>query len=250
MIKLSGIRKTFGKGSPNEIRILDNFNLEVMKGDFIVVVGSNGSGKTTLLNLIAGTVKPDSGSITFEGNDITGLKDFNRSKWIARIFQNPLAGTAPDLTVLENFRLASQRTKPKGLITGTGNKFRALVKEKISVLNLGLENKLEQSMGSLSGGQRQALSLLMAIMDDTKILLLDEPTAALDPKTSLLILELAKKVINEYGLTAIMVTHQISDIIEYGNRVIQMKEGRIIRDIQGKDRKLFTMNEVYEWFNH
>lgn len=250
MIKLSGIRKTFGKGSPNEIRILDNFNLEVMKGDFIVVVGSNGSGKTTLLNLIAGTVKPDSGSITFEGNDITGLKDFNRSKWIARIFQNPLAGTAPDLTVLENFRLASQRTKPKGLITGTGNKFRALVKEKISVLNLGLENKLEQSMGSLSGGQRQALSLLMAIMDDTKILLLDEPTAALDPKTSLLILELAKKVINEYGLTAIMVTHQISDIIEYGNRVIQMKEGRIIRDIHGKDRKLFTMNEVYEWFNH
>lgn len=250
MIKLSGIRKTFGKGSPNEIRILDNFNLEVMKGDFIVVVGSNGSGKTTLLNLIAGTVKPDSGSITFEGNDITGLKDFNRSKWIARIFQNPLAGTAPDLTVLENFRLASQRTKPKGLITGTGNKFRALVKEKISVLNLGLENKLEQSMGSLSGGQRQALSLLMAIMDDTKILLLDEPTAALDPKTSLLILELAKKVINEYGLTAIMVTHQISDVIEYGNRVIQMKEGRIIRDIQGKDRKLFTMNEVYEWFNH
>lgn len=250
MIKLSGIRKTFGKGSPNEIRILDNFNLEVMKGDFIVVVGSNGSGKTTLLNLIAGTVKPDSGSITFEGNDITGLKDFNRSKWIARIFQNPLAGTAPDLTVLENFRLASQRTKPKGLITGTGNKFRALVKEKISVLNLGLENKLEQSMGSLSGGQRQALSLLMAIMDDTKILLLDEPTAALDPKTSLLILELAKKVINEYGLTAIMVTHQISDVIEYGNRVIQMKEGRIIRDIHGKDRKLFTMNEVYEWFNH
>lgn len=250
MIKLSGVRKTFGKGSPNEIRILDNFNLEVMKGDFIVVVGSNGSGKTTLLNLIAGTVKPDSGSITFEGNDITGLKDFNRSKWIARIFQNPLAGTAPDLTVLENFRLASQRTKPKGLITGTGNKFRALVKEKISVLNLGLENKLEQSMGSLSGGQRQALSLLMAIMDDTKILLLDEPTAALDPKTSLLILELAKKVINEYGLTAIMVTHQISDVIEYGNRVIQMKEGRIIRDIQGKDRKLFTMNEVYEWFNH
>ncbi len=250
MIKLSGVRKTFGKGSPNEIRILDNFNLEVMKGDFIVVVGSNGSGKTTLLNLIAGTVKPDSGSITFEGNDITGLKDFNRSKWIARIFQNPLAGTAPDLTVLENFRLASQRTKPKGLITGTGNKFRALVKEKISVLNLGLENKLEQSMGSLSGGQRQALSLLMAIMDDTKILLLDEPTAALDPKTSLLILELAKKVINEYGLTAIMVTHQISDVIEYGNRVIQMKEGRIIRDIHGKDRKLFTMNEVYEWFNH
>lgn len=250
MIKLSGVRKTFGKGSPNEIRILDNFNLEVMKGDFIVVVGSNGSGKTTLLNLIAGTVKPDSGSITFEGNDITGLKDFNRSKWIARIFQNPLAGTAPDLTVLENFRLASQRTKPKGLITGTGNKFRALVKEKISVLNLGLENKLEQSMGSLSGGQRQALSLLMAIMDDTKILLLDEPTAALDPKTSLLILELAKKVINEYGLTAIMVTHQISDVIEYGNRVIQMKEGGIIRDIQGKDRKLFTMNEVYEWFNH
>ena len=229
MISLNGISKTFSKGSPNEVNLLINFNLEINQNDFIIVVGSNGSGKSTLLNILAGVVRINEGSIVLDEKDITQSKDYKRSRWLARIFQNPLAGTAPDLSILENFRLASIRTGSKGLRIGTDKKFRAKVRDRIAVLNLGLENKLDQEMGSLSGGQRQALALLMAIMDETRLLLLDEPTAALDPRTSELILNLADKVIKEYSLTALLVTHQIKDVVNFGNRVIQMKEGKIDR---------------------
>ncbi len=249
MITLSSISKTFNKGNPNEQRIFSNFNLKIFKNDFIIVVGSNGSGKSTLLNLLAGTVFADEGSIYLDKLDISKYKEYKRSAWIARIFQNPLAGTAPELTILENFRLASLRTKRKGLTIGTGDKFKTLVKEKVSILNLGLENKITLPMSSLSGGQRQALTLLMAIMDDTKLLLLDEPTAALDPRTSITIMDLAAKVIKEFDLTALLVTHQIKDVVNYGNRVIQLKEGQIIRDITKGPEHELNMKVVFDWFN-
>ena len=249
MITISSISKTFNKGNPNEQKIFRNFNLEILKNDFIIVVGSNGSGKSTLLNLLAGTVFADEGSIYLDKKDISKYKEYKRSVWIARIFQNPLAGTASELSILENFRLAALRTKRKGLTIGTGDKFKSVVKEKIRILNLGLENKLTMSMGSLSGGQRQALALLMAIMDDTRLLLLDEPAAALDPKTSDLIMDLAEKVIKEFNLTALLVTHQLKDVVGYGNRVIQMKEGQIIRDFRKSDKEELIISDIYEWFN-
>ena len=249
MISLKGISKTFSKGSPNEVNLLNNFNLEIKKNDFIIVVGSNGSGKSTLLNILAGVVRINEGSIILDDKDISQSKDYKRSRWLARIFQNPLAGTAPDLSILENFRLASIRTSSKGFRIGTDKKFRAKVRERISVLNLGLENKLDQDMRSLSGGQRQALALLMAIMDETRLILLDEPTAALDPRTSELIMNLADKVIKEYSLTALLVTHQIKDVVGFGNRVIQMKEGKIIRDLKKIEKEKLSIADIYEWFN-
>ena len=248
MIKLSSISKTFGKGSPNEAAIFDQFNYDIKKNDFIVVIGSNGSGKSTLLNLLGGTIKPDNGKIYLDEMEITALDEHKRSRWIARIFQNPLAGTAPELSILENFRLASLRTEKKGLRIGIGEKFKTIVKEKISVLGLGLENKLSRPMGSLSGGQRQSLALLMAIMDDTRLLLLDEPTAALDPKTSLIVMQLAEKVIKEFELTALLVTHNFKDVINYGNRVLQLKEGRIERDFRKAPEHELNMKAVFEWF--
>ena len=249
MISLKGISKTFSKGSPNEINLLNNFNLEIKKNDFIIVVGSNGSGKSTLLNILAGVVRINEGSIILDDKDISQTKDYKRSRWLARIFQNPLAGTAPDLSILENFRLASIRTSSKGFRIGTDKKFRAKVRDKIAVLNLGLENKLDREMGSLSGGQRQALTLLMAIMDETRLLLLDEPTAALDPRTSELIMNLADKVIKEYSLTALLVTHQIKDVVGFGNRALQMKEGKIIRDLKKIEKEKLSIADIYEWFN-
>jgi putative ABC transport system ATP-binding protein len=249
MINLKGISKSFRKGSPDEIKLFDNLNLEIKKNEFVVVIGSNGSGKSTLLNLIAGTLFPDSGSIYFEEKNISNKKDFERSEWIARIFQNPLSGTASELSILENFRLASLRRRPKGFTIGTSKKFRSKVQEKVSILNLGLENKIDRAMGSLSGGQRQALALVMAIMDETNLLLLDEPTAALDPQTSDLIMRLTKRVILEYKLTALLVTHNIKDVLDYGNRIIQMKEGLIVRDILKEKSDELKMNIVYEWFN-
>ncbi len=249
MIKLKSINKTFAKGSPNEIRLFSDFNLEIRKNDFIIVIGSNGSGKSSLLNLIAGTIFPDEGTIFLDDKEISHLKDYQRSRWLARIFQNPLAGTASELTILENFRLASLRTGSKGLYVGTNEKFRSTVKERISILNLGLENKIDQVMGSLSGGQRQALALLMSIMDDTELLLLDEPTAALDPKTSELIMRLTNRVIREYKLTALLVTHNLKDVVEYGTRIIQMKEGRVERDIVKSKSDELNMKIVYEWFS-
>lgn len=249
MISLKGISKTFSKGSPNEINLLNNFNLEIKKNDFIIVVGSNGSGKSTLLNILAGVVRINEGSIILDDKDISQSKDYKRSRWLARIFQNPLAGTAPDLSILENFRLASIRTSSKGFKIGTDKKFRAKVRDRIAVLNLGLENKLDQEIGSLSGGQRQALALLMAIMDETRLILLDEPTAALDPRTSELIMNLADKVIKEYSLTALLVTHQIKDVVGFGNRVLQMKEGKIIRDLKKIEKEKLSIADIYEWFN-
>lgn len=248
MIELQSIYKSYNKGSANENQLLSDFNLTVKQNEFTLIVGSNGSGKTTLLNLLAGNIFPDNGKIILNGNDITGLKDFQRSKWIARIFQDPLAGTAPELTILENFRLASLRTHSKSLKLGIDQSFRDSIRSKVAGLGLGLEDKLDQKIGLLSGGQRQALTLLMATSDETHLLLLDEPVAALDPKTSTVIMKLADELISKSKLTAIMVTHSMRDVMEYGDRLIMLKNGKIDRDLSGTTKKNIQLNELYDWF--
>jgi putative ABC transport system ATP-binding protein len=248
MIELKNISKTFNKNTANEVSALQNIQLTIADGDFMIVVGTNGSGKTTLLNVIAGTIETDDGVILVDAKDITRLKDFQRSRWISRIFQNPLMGTAPELTILENFRLASLRTQSKKLTVGATEKFGNQVKDKIASLNLGLENNLNQLMGTLSGGQRQALSLLMAVMGETKILLMDEPTASLDPKTSELVLTVADKIIKDYKLTTLFVTHHLKDASRFGNRVILMQEGKIVKDVGEKEKSTLQPADLFQWY--
>lgn len=248
MIELQDIRKSFGKGTPAEVKALDGVDLHVRKGEYVVLLGSNGSGKSTLMNVIAGSVLPDTGKILINGTDVSSIPDHARSRWVARIFQQPTAGTAPSLTILENFRLASLRTVPKGFRIGTDKAFRTTIRKKVETLGLGLEDKLDQEMGTLSGGQRQALTLLMAVMDRTEVLLMDEPTAALDPKTSVRIMELADKLIRQHDLTAILITHHLKDALMYGDRLIMMNEGRIQKDVQEQDRKELDANRLLEWF--
>lgn len=248
MIELKGICKTFNKETANENQIFNELNLFIQASQFTVIIGSNGSGKTTILNLLAGTIFPDQGQILFDGKDISRLKDYQRSKWIARIFQDPLGGTASELSILENFRLASIRTKKKLFTIGTTEKFKSLVRDHVSTLNLSLENKLDQPMGTLSGGQRQALTLLMATLDETKLLILDEPVAALDPKTARTIMELTNEIIRTKKLTAIMVTHAIKDARDYGDRLIMLKNGKIDRDLSGTAKNNVQLTELYDWF--
>ncbi|OOQ61624.1 ABC transporter ATP-binding protein [Mucilaginibacter pedocola] len=248
MIELMNISKTFNAGKANEVKALQKLSLNIEEGEFVVIVGANGSGKTTLLNLMAGTVIPDTGSITIAGNDATKLAEYGRSKWIARIFQNPLLGTAADLSIVDNFRLAALRTKSKGLTIGKNEAFKKQVQEKIATLGMGLENKIEQPIGTLSGGQRQALTLLMSVMDECKILLLDEPTAALDPRSAETVMRTAEALIKEYKLTAILVTHNLKDAAQYGSRIIQMGEGEVLKNISAKEKAKLKQAELYEWF--
>jgi putative ABC transport system ATP-binding protein len=213
-----------------------------------VVVGSNGSGKTTLLNLIAGSVLADKGAIGIDGTDVTKLPDYKRSQWIARVFQNPLSGTAPDLSILDNFRLASLRTKTKGLSVGANDAFKKQVQEKVANLGMGLQDKIEQPMGTLSGGQRQALTLLMSVMDSCKVLLLDEPTAALDPRSADVVMRTADTLIRDFNLTAVFITHNLKDAFNYGTRIIQMGEGLIINDLSGTEKASLKQNDLFDWF--
>ncbi|MEJ6980221.1 ATP-binding cassette domain-containing protein [Pedobacter sp. P351] len=248
MIKVSNLYKTFHPGKTNEVKALHGIDLEIKAGEFLVIVGANGSGKSTLLNSISGSVLQGSGELSIDGNAITSLAEHRRSKWIARVFQNPLMGTAGELSVLENFRLASLRTKKKGLTIGIDETFKNTVREKISELGMGLENKILQPMSSLSGGQRQALTLLMAVMDDVRILLLDEPTAALDPRSAEIVMKTADKLISDYKLTALLITHNMKEAFNYGNRIIQMVEGRIVRDLDKNEKIKLSHTDLYEWF--
>lgn len=248
MIGISHISKTFNTGKPNQVNAVNELSLEITEGEFLVIVGANGSGKTTLLDMIAGNTMPDVGTITIDGKDVTRMAEYSRSKWIARIFQNPLSGTAADLSIIDNFRLAAIRTKPKGLTIGKTDAFKRLVKEKIATLKMGLEDKTEQPMGTLSGGQRQALTLLMSVMDDCKILLLDEPTAALDPKSADIVMRTADDLIKQHQLTAILVTHNLKDAGNYGSRIIQMGEGAIIKNVPAAGKIKLKQNDLYDWF--
>jgi putative tryptophan/tyrosine transport system ATP-binding protein len=246
MLKLENISKSFNKGTPDEILALKPLSLEFEKKSFSIIIGANGSGKSTLLNLIAGTILPDQGQIILGKEDITAWKPFERSKHIARVFQNPSLGTAPGLTVLENFRLASLRSRSKGLGIGLGGKFKREIQELIASAKPELVEKINQPMGSLSGGQRQTLSILMSTMDHPQLLLLDEPTAALDPKSSEIVIEVAEKIIQERGITAIWVTHDLSLALKKGNLLIHLKNGSINKDI--KDKTNLSMSEIQSWF--
>jgi len=248
MIDIRQVHKTYNKGRANQVDAINGVDLKISEKEFLVIVGSNGSGKSTLLNLVAGSVLPTSGTIHIDSNNVTKLADYRRSEWIARVFQNPLSGTAPDLSILDNFRLAAIRTKPKGLSIGVNPQFKKQVKDKISSLGMGLENKTEQLMGTLSGGQRQALTLLMSVMDTCKVLLLDEPTAALDPRSADIVMKTADKLIKDFGLTAILVTHNLKDAFNYGDRIILMGEGKILKDLQGDKKTGMKQNDLFEWF--
>jgi putative ABC transport system ATP-binding protein len=248
MITLEHIHKVFNPGETNEVNALKDISLNIPKGDFVIIIGSNGSGKTTLLNIIAGAEISTSGSIFINNTNVTRLPDYKLSKWIARVFQNPLTGTAPDLSILDNFRLAAIRTNSKKLSIGINAGFKKHVQQRISTLGMGLENKVEQPMGALSGGQRQALTLLMSVMDNTEILLLDEPTAALDPRSADTVLKTADTLIKQYNLTAVLITHNLKDAHQYGNRLIQMAEGKILRNMDASAKNKLQINQLFEWF--
>ncbi|MBK8193571.1 MAG: ATP-binding cassette domain-containing protein [Lewinellaceae bacterium] len=248
MIELRHITKVFNRGQVNEVTALQDINLSIAEGEFVVLIGSNGSGKTTLLNAMAGAILPSEGQILMKGEDVTQLPEHKRSRWVARVFQNPLGGTAPDLSILDNFRLAALRTQPKRLVIGINAAFRATVRDKIAGLGLGLENKLQQPIGSLSGGQRQALTLLMSVMDHTDLLLLDEPTAALDPKSAEVVMQTAERIIQEYRLTTVLITHNLQDAHRFGNRLIQMAGGQITRDLDAAAKARLRVEEMYAWF--
>ena len=248
MVELISVHKTYDPGKPNQVTALNGINLNINQGEFVVIVGANGSGKSTLLDLVAGSIFPDSGDLLIDKLNVTKFPEYRRSKWIARIFQNPLSGTASELSIIDNFRLAALRTQPKGLFIGINETFKNQVREKISTLGMGLENKIEQSMGTLSGGQRQALTLLMGVMDSCKVLLLDEPTAALDPRSAEVVMRTADELIRDYKLTAILVTHNLKEAYNYGTRIIRMEEGAIADDLPGAEKAALKPNDLYAWF--
>ena len=249
MIELKNIHKYYNPGSVNELCLFQNFSLEIPDGDFVAVVGSNGSGKTSMLNIICGTIPVDSGSILVSGTDIVNQKDYIRHRRIGRVYQDPSKGTCPSMTILENMSIADNKGKGYGLGRGV-NKARAEhYREMLRDLNLGLENQMETKVGSLSGGQRQTLALLMATMNPIEFLILDEHTAALDPKTAEIIMELTDKIVNEKKVTTIMVTHNLRYAVEYGDRLIMMHQGNAIIDKAGEEKAKMKVDDILETFN-
>ena len=248
MLEVKGLYKTFNPGSVNEKKALNGIDLTLNEGDFVTVIGGNGAGKSTMLNMIAGVYPVDSGSITIDGVNVTKLSEHKRAKYIGRVFQDPRMGTASDMWLEENLAIANRRGKFRGLNWAISGKERKEFKEMLAKLDLGLENRLTTKVGLLSGGQRQAVTLLMAVMNHPTLLLLDEHTAALDPKTAKNVLELSDKFIEENNLTALMVTHNMRDAIAHGNRLIMMNEGRIILDVRGEEKKNLTVEELLEEF--
>ncbi len=249
MLEIKNITKIFNAGTVNEKVALHDLSLTLEDGDFVTVIGGNGAGKSTMLNAVAGTYYVDGGSILIDGNDITRLPEHKRAKFIGRVFQDPLTGTAADMWIEENLSLAAGRGKRRGLKWGITKKDRAYYKKMLEQLDLGLEDRLSTKVGLLSGGQRQAVTLLMAVMNSPKLLLLDEHTAALDPKTAEKVLSLTDKFINENKLTAMMVTHNMKDAIAHGNRLIMMNAGRIILDVKGEEKKNLTVETLLEMFS-
>lgn len=249
MIELKGIYKTYGKGTVNEQELFNDFNLTVADNDFISVIGSNGSGKTTMLNMICGSIPIDRGEIIINGSDVGKLKEFRRYRKIGRVYQDPAVGTCPSMTILENMSLADNKGKLYGLTPGTSKKRISYYKELLSELGLGLENKLNVKVGLLSGGQRQAMALLMTSMSPIDFLILDEHTAALDPKTAEVIMRLTDKIVREKKLTTIMVTHNLIYALEYGNRLIMMHEGKAILDISDEKKKNAAVDDLLNLFN-
>ena len=249
MLEVKNIYKTFNPGTVNEKHALNGVSLELKEGDFVTVIGSNGAGKSTLLNAIAGLWMIDSGSICIDGNDITRLPDYKRARYIGRVFQDPMQGSAATMQIEENMALAARRGKKRTLRKGICQSEREKYREMLKELNLGLEERLTSKVGLLSGGQRQSLTLLMATMEKPRLLLLDEHTAALDPKTAAKVLELTEKLVNENHLTTFMVTHNMRDALKYGNRLIMMCDGKIIFDVEGEEKKKLEVKDLLEKFN-
>ena len=248
MLNISDVEKTFNPGTINEKKALNGINLHLAEGDFVTVIGGNGAGKSTMLNMVAGVYPVDCGNIVIDGVDITHLPEYKRAKYLGRVFQDPMTGTAADMQIEENLALAARRGKRRTLRVGITSKERAEYKELLKILGLGLENRLTAKVGLLSGGQRQALTLLMATLKKPKLLLLDEHTAALDPKTAKKVLEITDEIVSKDNLTTLMITHNMHDAIEYGNRLIMMHEGRIIVDVSGEEKKKLTIPELLELF--
>lgn len=248
MLEIKNITKTFNPGTVNEKVALNDLSLSLKDGDFVTVIGGNGAGKSTLLNAISGAWRLDCGSVIIDGVDITSMPEYKRAKFLGRVFQDPMMGTAADMQIVENLALAKRRGKHRGLGWGIRAAEKAEYKELLATLGLGLEDRLTTKVGLLSGGQRQAITLLMASLIKPKLLLLDEHTAALDPKTAAKVLELTDKIVNENKLTTLMITHNMRDAIAHGNRLIMMNEGRIIVDIEGEDKKKLTVEDLLGMF--
>ena len=248
MLKVQNVCKTFNAGTINEKRALVNVDLHLAPGDFVTVIGGNGAGKSTLMNMIAGVYPIDSGVIELDGRDISLLSEPARAKYLGRVFQDPMMGTAADMQIIENLAMAKRRGKRRTLAWGVTRAERDEYTERLRELGLGLEKRLTTKVGLLSGGQRQALTLLMATLTEPKLLLLDEHTAALDPKTASKVLDLTEKIVDERRLTTLMVTHNMNDAIRLGNRLIMMHEGRIIYDVSGAEKAALTVADLLQKF--
>ncbi len=248
MLKITHLYKTFNPNTVNEKRALANLNLHLKEGDFVTVIGGNGAGKSTTLNAVAGVFAVDSGSIMIDGVDVTHLPEHKRAQYLGRVFQDPMTGTAATMNIEENMALAKRRGQRRGLKWGISNLERDMYREQLQMLGLGLEDRMNSKVGLLSGGQRQALTLLMATLRSPKLLLLDEHTAALDPKTAAKVLELTEKIVSAQKLTAMMVTHNMRDAIAVGNRLIMMHEGRVVVDVSGEAKKNLTREDVMGLF--
>lgn len=248
LLTLKSVTKIFNKGTQDEKRALDDFSLEVAGGDFITIIGSNGAGKTTLLNVIAGTIEADEGQVMVDGQNVTKWPDFQMAQFISRVFQSPTMGTAGDMTIEENLCMAELRGKKRGLRWGVTRGRRARYREVLQVLDLGLEDRLKQAVGLLSGGQRQSLTLLMTTLAMPKVLLLDEHTAALDPRTATKVMDLTDSMVRKNNLTTLMVTHNMTQALKYGNRMVMLHQGRVQLDIQGEEKTKLTVAEIVAQF--
>ncbi|MDD6442336.1 MAG: ATP-binding cassette domain-containing protein [bacterium] len=249
MLELKNIHKYYNPGTVNEMCLFQDFSLTIQKGEFVSVVGSNGSGKTSMLNIICGSIPIEAGQILIDGKEITREKEFKRNRKIGRVYQNPAMGTCPSMTILENMSLADNKGKLYGLSRGTNKARIDFYRENLAQLGLGLEDKLHVKVGSLSGGQRQAMALLMSTMTPIEFLILDEHTAALDPKTADLIMELTDKIVKEKHLTTIMVTHNLRYAVDYGNRLIMMHQGECVMDKTGEEKQKISTDEILKVFN-
>ena len=249
MLELNGITKVFNIGTVDETTLFDNFNFKVEKGEFVAVIGSNGSGKTTLLNLACGTIRPESGTILFGGKDITKLPEYKRARSIGRVLQDPRMGTCGNLTITENMALADNKNKSFGLGAGVSKKRIEYYKTLLETCGMGLENRMNVPVGNLSGGQRQAIALMIASMTDIDLLVLDEHTAALDPKSSETLMEITDKVVKEKNITTLMVTHNLRFAVEYGSRMVMMHEGKCVLDIKDEEKKNAKVEDLLKIFN-
>ena len=249
MLELINISKTFNPGTVNAKTALNNLNLTLNDGDFVTVIGGNGAGKSTMLNAVAGTIQVDTGSILLDGKDITRLPEYKRAAYLGRVFQDPMMGTAATMQIEENLALAARRGKPRTLRPGITKADREFYREQLKILDLGLEDRMTTKVGLLSGGQRQALTLLMATLQQPKLLLLDEHTAALDPKTAAKVLDATQRIVDRSHLTTMMITHNMRDAITYGNRLIMMYEGHVVVDVRGEEKKNLTVEQLLNLFS-